>query len=268
MRIQDTFASLVQRHVTPRAAAPVPSGDKVELASVTPEKEAVIRSMIRRAPDELSRGRVVEALAAYPLEALERVQAYGTRIEVYDFAGGDAVPSYLPTLSSPDTLGAYNTKANVLGFDRSNLTPFAVLHEFAHALDMSMGEPSRTPEWRGAHALAANTNQVVRDYAKQDPSEYLAESVAAYLIPDEALVPLIERGLAEERGLGGLDERQYWQMHQNFCHGRLERVDGEGYRLVRELLEEDEVPAVAPLPAMDEARWNEFLVSSPRPEGR
>lgn len=268
MRIQDTFASLVQRHVAPRSAALVPSQDTVELASVTPEKEEVIRSMIRRAPDELSRERVVEALAAYPLEALERVQAYGTRIEVYDFAAGDAVPSYLPTLSSPDTLGAYNTKANVLGFDRSNLTPFAVLHEFAHALDMSMGEPSRAPEWRGAHALAANTNQVVRDYAKQDPSEYLAESVAAYLIPDEALVPLIERGLAEERGLGGLDERQYWQMHQNFCHGRLERVDGEGYRLVRELLEEDEVPVVAPLPAMNEAQWNEFLVSSPRPEGR
>ncbi|MCE7874744.1 hypothetical protein DYH09_30860 [bacterium CPR1] len=245
----------------------MPSGDTVELARLTPEKEEAIRSMIRRAPDEFSRERVVEALAAYPLEALVRVQAYGTRIEVYDLAGGDAVPSYLPTLSNPDTLGAYNTKANVLGFDRSNLTPFAVLHEFAHALDMSMGEPSRTPEWRGAHALAANTNQAVRDYAKQDPSEYLAESVAAYLIPDQALVPLIERGLAEERGLGGLDERQYWQMHQNFCRGRLERVDGEGYRLVRELLGQDEVPAVAPLPAMSEAQWNEFMLSSPPSEG-
>lgn len=263
MRIQDSFSSVAQRFVAPRPAfSPI---DTVRLGEPSAEKDAVIQKMLRKAPDELSRQRVVEALSAYPLEALERVEAYGTRIEVYDFAAGDALPSYLPTLANCDTLGAYNTKANVLGFDRSNLTPFAVLHEFAHALDMASGEVSRQPEWRGAHTLAKHTNQVVRDYAKQDPSEYLAESVAAYLVPDDSLVPLIERGLAEERGLGGLSEREYWRMHQNFCHGRLERVDAEGFRLAGQLLKSDAPPAPA-VPAMDEARWQEFLLSS-RPPG-
>lgn len=263
MEIRDSFASIAQRFVAPRPAAAA-SLDTVQLGDTNPEKEQVIQKLLRKAPDDLSRQRVVEALSAYPLEALKRVQAYGTRIEVYDFAGGDPVPSYLPTLASPDTLGAYNTKANVLGFDRTNLTPFAVLHEFAHALDMATGEPSQKPEWRGAHTLASHTNMVVRDYAKQDSSEYLAENVAAYLVPDEALVPLIERGLAEERGLGGMDEREYWRMHQNFSHGRLERVDQEGFRLAEQFLKSD-APPVTPLPAMDEAGWQEFLLSSQRP---
>lgn len=265
MRIQDSFTSIAQRFVSPRPATAQAPVDSVQLGEPSPEKEAVIAKMLRKAPDELSRQRVVEALSAYPLEALERVEAYGTRIEIYDFAGGDTVPNYLPTLANRDVLGAYNTKANVLGFDQSNLTPFAVLHEFAHALDMASGEVSARPEWRGAHTVASHTNQVVRDYAKQDPSEYLAESVAAYLIPDETLVPLIERGLQEERGMGGLDERGYWRMHQNFCHGRLERVDSEGFRLAGEFLE-SEAPAVTPLPAMDEASWQEFLLSSKPPE--
>ncbi len=259
MHIQDSYQTIAQRYVRPRAAVP-PQPDTVQLGEASPEKEALIGKMLRRCPDELSRQRVVEALSAYPLEALQRVQAYGTRIEVYDFSLGDPVPNYLPTLASRDTLGAYNTKANVLGFDRSNLTPFAVLHEFAHALDMATGEPSQKPEWRGAHTLAKHTNNVVRDYAKQDSSEYLAENVAAYLVPDEALVPLIERGLAEERGLGGMDEREYWRMHQNFCHGRLERVDLDGFRLAGELLRSD-APSVQPLPAMDEAQWSDFILA-------
>ena len=41
---------------------------------------------------------VVEALSAYPEQALERVRDYGTKLEIYDFAGGDQVPDYLPTV--------------------------------------------------------------------------------------------------------------------------------------------------------------------------
>ena len=229
------------------------------------EKEALIRSMVRRAPNPEIVCSVVEALSAYPLEAQKRVHDFGTRLEIYDFAAGEQAPDYMPTLSRPDSLGAYNTVANVLGVDKSDLAPFVLLHEFAHALDASMGNVSELPEWKGAHKLAEFTNQVVRPYAKLDSSEYLAENTAAFLISDEALYPMIETGFAQGLGTNGMEERQYWQENQNFCNGRLQRIDSEGYRMVAELLNSlDSLPAPAARPAMDATEWQAWKVANGR----
>lgn len=227
------------------------------------EKEQIIRSMIRQAPDCEAVTEVVEALSAYPTDALKRVQAFGTKLEIYDKdENGDGLefPNYMPTLVHPQVNGAYNTKANVLGIEEDNLSPFVLLHEFAHALDASMGNISEQPEWKGAYKLACNTNQVVRDYAKQDPSEYFAENTSAFLVSDEALYTLVDEGLQKGIGLNGMDEREYMQTYQNFCKGRVERVDSNGFRLVDTLLHSlDQLPAPKPQPAMDQNQWQEFL---------
>ena len=255
-----------------KAAAPAPKadcascGDLVSIGAESPskEKEAVIRSMIRKAPNEELVCDVVEALSAYPEQALERVRDYGTKLEIYDFAGGDQVPDYLPTLAQDNSLGAYNTKANVLGVDKRDLAPFVLLHEFAHALDASMGNVSEQPEWKGAHKLAQFTNQVVRPYAKFDSSEFLAENTAAYLINDDALYPMLEEGFAKGLGTNGADERSYFSENHNFCNGRLERIDPEAHRMVGELFEGlADRPAVAPQPAMTLEQWAEWKTANP-----
>ena len=255
-----------------KAAAPAPKadcascGDLVSIGAESPskEKEAVIRSMIRKAPNEELVCDVVEALSAYPEQALERVRDYGTKLEIYDFAGGDQVPDYLPTLAQDNSLGAYNTKANVLGVDKSDLAPFVLLHEFAHALDASLGNVSEQPEWKGAHKLAQFTNQVVRPYAKFDSSEFLAENTAAYLINDDALYPMLEEGFAKGLGTNGADERSYFSENHNFCNGRLERIDPEAHRMVGELFQGlADRPAVAPQPAMTLEQWAEWKTANP-----
>jgi len=216
--------------------------------------------MIRKAPDCESVCDVVEALSAYPKQALERVRDFGTKLEVYDHDGGDTFPNYMPTLEHPQVVGAYNTVANVLGIEDDNLSPFVLLHEFAHALDASLGNVSDQAAWKGAHKLASTTNQVIRDYAKHDASEYLAENTAAYLAADEALYPLVEKGLAENIATEGLSEREYMRMHQNYCHGRLERVDPNGFHLADNLLNSvDQVPTVQPQTAMDETQFADWL---------
>lgn len=228
------------------------------------EKEAVIRSMVRKAPNEEAVCDVVEALSAYPEEALERVRDYGTKLEIYDFAGGDQVPDYLPTLAQANSLGAYNTKANVLGVDKSDLAPFVLLHEFAHALDASLGNVSEQPEWKGAHKLAQFTNQVVRPYAKHDSSEFMAENTAAFLISDEALYPMLEEGFSKGLGTNGADERSYFSENHNFCKGRLERIDPEAYKMVGNLFEGlAERPTVTPQPAMTLEQWAEWKAANP-----
>lgn len=239
----------------------VPS-DLVEIGAekYDPEKEAIIRSMIRQAPGQEAVCGVVEALSAYPTDALERVRDFGTKLEIYDPNGGEEFPNYMPTLKHPQVVGAYNTVANVLGIEKDNLSPFVILHEFAHALDASLGNISDSPEWRGAHNLAVNTNQAIRDYAKHDPSEYLAENTAAYLVSDEALYGLVERGLENNIATAGLSEREYLQLHQNFSKERLERIDPQGFQLVDQLLGTvRKAPPTKPLLAMDENQFSEWL---------
>lgn len=222
------------------------------------EKQSVLREMVRRSPDAGVTEKVVDALCAYPLEAIRAVSAYGTRIELYDFDAGDPIPSYLPSLGQPGVVGAFNTKANVLGFDRKNADTFTVLHEFAHALDGALNEPSMSPEWRGAHTVAKNTNCIVRDYAKVDVGEYLAESTTAYLVSDANLPSLVDQGL--QNGALGLSDRAYMQMCQNLSNGRLHTVDRDGWALVDTLLHErvESGPRREPRPAMTESEWNTF----------
>jgi hypothetical protein len=252
---------------TPQPAAPAEcqschSEDIMEIGKerYTPEKGQIIRSMLRRAPDEEAVCDVVEALSAYPEVALQRVADFGTKLEVYDEDGGDEFPNYMPTLPDPRVVGAYNTVANVLGLDDDNLSPFVLLHEFAHALDASMGEVSEQGHWKGGHKLAEATNQAVRDYATYNPSEYLAENTAAFLVADEALYPLVEKGLDEGLAIEGLSEREYMRMHQNYCNGRLQQVDPTGYQLVDNMFRSmDQLAPPEPKKAMDEAEFQVFL---------
>lgn len=228
--------------------------------SYTPEKEQIIRSMMRRAPDEEAVCDVVEALSAYPEAALKRVAEFGTKLEIYDEDGGDKFPNYMPTLPDPRVVGAYNTVANVLGMEDDDLSPFVLLHEFAHALDASMGEVSEQGEWKGAHRVAKATNQAVRDYATYDPSEYLAENTLAYLVSDQALYPLVEKGFAEGLASEGMTEREYLRMHQNYSNVRLQQVDPTGYQLVDRMFQNlNQLPPPQPKEAMDEAKFQEFL---------
>lgn len=249
----------------PQAKGCAPCQDLVAIGEEAPnaDKEALIRAMVRKAPSEEAVCDVVEALSAYPEEALERVHDYGTKLEIYDFASGDEVPDYLPTLAQANSLGAYNTKANVLGVDKSDLAPFVLLHEFAHALDASLGNVSEKPEWRGAHKAAQFTNQVVRPYAKHDSSEFMAENTAAFLISDEALYPMLEEGFAKGLGTNGADERSYFSENHNFCKGRLERIDPQAYQMVGDLLQSlPDQPAVTPQPAMSAEQWAEWKAAN------
>jgi hypothetical protein len=147
--------------------------------------------------------------------------------------------------------------------DKSDLAPFVLLHEFAHALDASLGNVSELPDWKGAHKLGQFTDRVVRPYAKHDSSEYLAENTAAFLISDDALYPMIEEGFAKGLGTNGMDERSYWQENQNFCKGRLERVDSEGFRLVGDLFGNlATLPAADAKPAMTSTEWDAWKAAN------
>lgn len=221
----------------------------------TSEKEAVIRNLVRSAPNEAAVERVIEALSAYPLDALKVVEAFGTRVEVY--ADGSTPPAYMPTLADANVAGAYNTRANVLGAFESSASPFALLHEFAHALDAALAEPSKGADWKNARITAQYTKNAVRPYATYDEAEYMAENTAAFLVADEALLPLIERGLANNVGVQTMTEREYYQMHQNYSHERLERIDPAGFALIEDLFttKVQEGLKATPIPAMNEQEW-------------
>lgn len=230
-------------------------------------KESLIRGMIRKSPHESVNARIVDCLCRYPLDALQAVSDYGTKIECYDFEAGDAIPEYLPTLGRPNCVGAYNTKANVLGFDRHNVDAFTVLHEFAHALDMALNGLSGTPDWVGSYMLAVNTNRTVRDYAKSDSSEYMAENTCAYLVPDEKLPDLVERGLQD--GALGLPPRQFMQLCQNLSHDRLRSTDPDGFNCVDALFNKTlkERPRRPPQPAMTVEQYHEFRLAEAAARG-
>ena len=174
----------------------------------------------------------------------------------------------MPTLDQPGVVGAYNTAANVLGLDSDNLSPFVILHEFAHALDASLGDVSEQPHWKGGHKLAKTTNQVVRDYAKYNPSEYLAENTSAYLVSDEALYPLVEKGLEEELATDGLSEHDYYRMHQNYSQERLKSVDPQGFELVDNMF--NSLAGQGPpesKPAMNESEYETFIAEHMAKQG-
>ncbi len=104
---------------------------------------------------------------------------------------------------------------------------------------------------------------MVRDYAKQDPSEYFAENTSAFLVSDDALFPMIEEGLEKGLVINGMDERKYMQTYQNFCNGRVERTDSQAFQMVDALFATlDQLPAAVPSPAMTEAQYQAVLDSN------
>ncbi len=208
-------------------------------------------SLIRHCPDPQARERLLEALSYFPKQVLERVAAYGTRIEVFD-SGSQHLPLYARNLSKPKVAGSYSPRANVLSLPSHNLTPLVLFHELAHALDLSLGETSLNEEWQKAHAQASATRQVVRAYATKNVSEYFAENVAAYLIPDAKL----KDWMARTQPHSDLSLAEWQRERAHYSHLALAKVDPTAWNLVHQLLERlSTAPPVIARPALTEAEY-------------
>ncbi len=233
--------------------------DRVQLTTVS-EKSAsheVLASMIRRAPNQAVRDEVIEALNYFPEEALRRIADFGTRIEIFDPAQ-DSLPLYAHNLSKAHVAGCYSPRANVLAVPTQNISPLVLLHEMAHALDLSLGEVSLDPKWQGAHAVACATRQVVRPYATKNVGEYFAENVAAHLVPDDQLKGMLLKALPK----AGVEPAYYIKNHQNYSRGRLAQIDREGSRLAQEVFQSlSQQPAPQPRPALSETEYRAEMQS-------
>lgn len=233
--------------------------DQVQLTT-PPSKAAsheILASIIRRAPNQQVRDEVIQALSYFPEGALRRIADFGTRIEVFD-PGKESLPLYAHNLSKPNVAGCYSPRANILAVPTQNISPLVLLHEMAHALDLSLGEVSLDPKWQGAHAMACATRQVVRPYATKNVGEYFAENVAAHLVPDGELKGMLVKSLPK----AGVEPAYYINNHQNYSRGRLAQIDGEGSRLAQEVLQSlHQQPAPKPRPALSEAEYRAEMQS-------
>jgi hypothetical protein len=225
--------------------------DGVEWSAGRPLGIDPVTAMIRRSCGAQSIQAVQEALRHFPMEALQRIADYGTRIEIFDLSRDD-LPLYAHNLSKPNVAGCYSPRANVLCIPSHNISPLVLLHEMAHALDLSLGEVSAGAEWQQAHAQACATRQLVRPYASKNVGEYFAENVAAHLIPDSQLKGMLLAALPN----AGVEPAAFVKNHQNYSRGRLALADRLGSERAEQLfrnLAEQPPPRVRP--ALDEDQY-------------
>jgi hypothetical protein len=176
--------------------------------------------------DAPTRAAAIQLLSRYPLGAIERVHGFGTRVEFY--GPGETLRPEMAELDRPGYLGGYNPQINVIGIKLENVNTFTVLHEFAHALDAALDHPSRSDAWVGGCERARASDRAIRENARKNPEEYLADDVAAWLIPDDWL-PALVHGAQRATPDAARDR-------QDYSHGRLERKDPEGFLLAGALL--------------------------------
>ena len=209
--------------------------------------------------------KAIDALQPMPLKAVQIVHDYGTRLEFYDFDGGDHVPEYLPTLGNPNTLGAYNTKANVLGIEQRNISKFTLLHEFTHAPGTRPSATRATaPSGRARGSWPAPPiARFATTRARTRPSTWRSPPPRGSSLTRNCRT-WWTRG--SQRAPWASMEREYLQMNQYFSHGRLERHDPDGFAMVDGFMKETihEAGARPTLPAMTEAEWHSFLESRQR----
>ncbi len=213
------------------ATPPVNVATEVPVETEAARKQRLARELVRSAPTPALAARVSETLQAYPLRALEIVHGYGTRFEIFAVERADQLPEYMSILAEESILGAYNTQQNVIGMLAHNVNPFTILHEFGHALDHAMGDRSQSDDWQEAYHRARAQNCAVRQNARANEKEYLADNVAAWLIPDRSLPPMVAQG-QRQNGLIALDR-------QDYSHDRLHQKDPRGYDLAEQLLQRD-----------------------------
>lgn len=210
-------------------------------------KCALIDSMIRVIPNPEVRRQLHEALQNVPTEALARVSQYGTALEVYD-KNAAGLPLYAQHLRKPHCDGSYSPTANVIFVDQSNVTPLVLLHEFSHALDMSVGEISRQPDWQQGCAQALASRSCIRPYATRNSAEYFADNLAAHMIDDSQLVGMLQARLRQQPGL---DKLQLAQSHLNYSRGRQLQVDPSAHQLCAGFLQRlPLLPEAAARPAL------------------
>lgn len=223
-----------------RARAPLAARPPA-LLSLDPTKCELIDSMIRTVPSAAQRLQVQAALQCMPTEALARIAQYGTALEVYD-KNAPALPLYAQHLKKPHCDGAYSPTANVVFVDQNNITPLVLLHELSHALDMALGEVSKNPEWVTGCAQARASRACIRPYATHNSAEYLADNLAAHLIPDAQLPAMLGARLQQQPQL---DKSELVRAHLNYCRGRQRQADPVAFQLCANML--------AALPQMPEA---------------
>lgn len=202
----------------------------------------LIDSMIRSVPGPTQRQQLQAALQLMPTEALARISHYGTVLEVYD-KNQAGLPLYAQHLRKPNCDGAYSPTANVVFVDQNNITPLVLLHELSHALDMAVGEISKRPEWLNGCAQARASRVCIRPYATHNSAEYLADNLAAHLIPDAQLPSMLGKRLQQQPQL---DKVELARFHVNYCHGRQQLADPSAFQLCADLL--------AALPTLPEAK--------------
>lgn len=229
-------------------------------------KTRLIESMIREVPDDASKKQLVRALSFMPTEALARVAEYGTRLEVYDRRQVDPpLPLYAQHLRKPNLSGAYSPTANVVFVDLHNITPLVLLHEFSHALDCALGNPSQSPEWQSARDTSRATRVCIRPYATHNSAEYFADNLAAHLIPDNELPALLAHDWQNGINTAGLQRTEFLANHVNYSHGRQQRADSAAYGLVQKLLQKlPEMPAAPPRPALTPDQYRAVKVAELR----
>ncbi|MBN9415400.1 MAG: hypothetical protein J0I12_08155 [Candidatus Eremiobacteraeota bacterium] len=237
---------LPQLPVLRPAATAVPA-KTVEETGLDPTKCDLIDSMIRALPGPEQRQQLQAALQGMPTEALARIAQYGTALEVYD-KNAPGIPLYAQHLKKPNCDGAYSPTANVVFVDQNNITPLVLLHELSHALDMALGEVSKNPEWVAGRDQARATRACIRPYATHNSAEYLADNLAAHLIPDQELPSMLRARLRQQPQL---DKMEVVREHVNYCQGKQKQVDATAFQLCADLLNAlPGLPEALPRPAL------------------
>ena len=260
MRIESQFSPAV-RPPMPSVARPPAAAASISDCFAG---ENLIYDMIRVAPNEEARRAVVDALSLMPTEALARVSQYGTRIEVYDRTQAD-LPLYAKHLQKPNLSGAYSPTANVIFFDQHNITPLVLLHEFFHALDRAVGDPSQSQDWQKACEQSRATRVCIRPYATHNSAEYFADNLAAHTIPDDKLPSLMGRDWKLGINTEGLGKDVFVKNHMNYSQGRQAKADPQAYAMAADFLSRlPSLGASAPRPALTPAEYREVKLAELR----
>lgn len=255
-------AALAQRRM--EGAAPVEASGESTSLSDDALKAMLIQKMIRVEHDDQSTAQLIEALKPLPLEALERIARYGTRLEVYDKSSPD-LPLYANHLRKPNLAGAYSPTANVVFVDKDNVTGRILVHEAIHALDMSLGQPSAQSPWTVARDQARQSRQAIRPYATHNSAEYFADNLAASLFSKAAMTELLANDWAGGVGIVGLDKDQYALEHTHYHQEGQTEADPIGAKLCKKFWEVlPKYGEVAPRPALSAQEYREHMLEQLR----
>ena len=216
--------------------------------------------MIRVSPGSEETEKMVEAFSYLPMEALQRISDYGTKIEVFD-KHAEGLPLYAQRLTKANLAGAYSPTANVVFVDKDNITPRIIVHEAMHALDMALGEPSKQKPWTVARDIARSKRQFIRPYASHNSHEYFADNLAASLFSKEQMIGILATDFKEENGTKGLTKEHLIKDHLHYNKEAQKKADPIAGALVEKFWKVlPKYPRAAPKPALSPQEYREELL--------